>query len=99
MKQFIHFSKDVIDGHDPDSSGAKVCYVTTNYHVLRSGILANKIGLTAEGLGPKTKWWFWPNAFVRECVGFFSNRKMMILYLAVLLVSALITLQMTNIMF
>ena len=97
--QNMKFSKEVIDGRDPDSSNAKVCYVTTNYHVLRSGILANKVHLAAEGLGAKTKWWFWPNAYVRECVAFFSNRNMMILYLAVLLFTASITMQLTNVMY
>ena len=97
--QNMQFSKKVIDGCDPDSSGAKVCYVTTNYHVLRSGILANKTGVAAEGLGARTKWWFWPNAYVRECAGFFSNRNMMILYLAILAAAAAIIIQITNVMF
>ena len=97
--QNMQFSKDIIDGKNPDSSAAKVCYVTTNYHVLRSGILANKVKLSAEGLGAKTKWWFWPNAFVRECVAFFSNRNMMILYLSILLAAAGITLQVTSVMY
>ena len=90
--QNMQFSKDIIDGKNPDSSAAKVCYVTTNYHVLRSGILANKVKLSAEGLGAKTKWWFWPNAFV-------SNRNMMILYLSILLAAAVITLQVTSVMY
>ena len=97
--QNMKFSKEIIDGRNPDSINARVCYVTTNYHVLRSGILANKVGLAAEGLGAKTKWWFWPNAYVRECAGFFSNRKMIVLYLAILLITAAVTIQMTNIMY
>ncbi len=97
--QNMKFSKEVIDGRDPDPACAKVCFVTTNYHVMRSGILANKVGLAAEGLGARTKWWFWPNAFVRECVGFFSNRKMLVLYLAVLIFTAAATMQVTNVMF
>ena len=97
--QNMEFSKKVIDGQNPDSSGAKVCYVTTNYHVLRSGILANKVKLAAEGLGAKTKWWFWPNAYVRECAAFFSNRNMMILYLSILIAAAAITLQVTSVMY
>ena len=97
--QNMQFSKDIIDGKNPDSSAAKVCYVTTNYHVLRSGILANKVKLAAEGLGAKTKWWFWPNAFVRECAAFFSNRNMMILSLSILLAAAGITLQVTSVMY
>ena len=97
--QNMQFSKEIIDGKNPGSSSAKVCYVTTNYHVLRSGILANKVKLSAEGLGAKTKWWFWPNAFVRECAAFFSNRNMMILYLSILLAAAGITLQVTSVMY
>ena len=97
--QNMQFSKEIIDGKNPGSSSAKVCYVTTNYHVLRSGILANKVKLSAEGLGAKTKWWFWPNAFVRECAAFFSNRNMMILYLSILLAAAVITLQVTSVMY
>jgi uncharacterized SAM-binding protein YcdF (DUF218 family) len=97
--QNMEFSKKVIDGQNPDSSGAKVCYVTTNYHVLRSVILANKVKLAAEGLGAKTKWWFWPNAYVRECAAFFSNRNMMILYLSILIAAAAITLQVTSVMY
>lgn len=47
----------------------KIAFATTNYHVFRSGIWAQLAGLRAEGIGSKTKWWFWPNAFIRECAG------------------------------
>lgn len=57
------FSKKLIDGVKPE---AKVCFATTNYHVLRSGMLAQKAGLDAEGLASGTKWYFWPNGFARE---------------------------------
>lgn len=63
------FSKKIIDQVKPD---AKVCFVTTNFHVLRSGILARKVGLDAEGLASVTKWYFWPNALAREIVALFS---------------------------
>ncbi len=45
-----------------------MAYITTNYHVLRSGILARKAGISAEGLGSPTKWYYWPNAFIREFI-------------------------------
>ena len=51
---------------------AKVCFVTTNYHVLRSGMLARKAGLDAEGLASTTKWYFWPNGLARELVAITS---------------------------
>ena len=62
----MKFSKAIIEERKPD---AKVIYATTNYHVFRSGMLAKQAGLKAEGIGSKTRWYFWPNAFVREFVG------------------------------
>ena len=57
------FSKRITDNEKPD---AKICFVTTNYHVLRSGLIARKVGLDAEGLASDTKWYFWPNGLARE---------------------------------
>ena len=59
-------SKKIIDGITPDP---KVAFATTNYHMLRSGILARKAGLDAEGIAGDTKWYFWPNGFIREFFG------------------------------
>lgn len=57
------FSKKVIDGIMPD---AKIAFATTNYHMLRSGILARMAGMDAQGVAGDTKWYFWPNGFIRE---------------------------------
>ena len=65
------FSKALIEREKPD---ARVIYATTNYHVFRSGVLAARAGLSAEGVGSSTKWWYWPNAFLRECAGLFVHR-------------------------
>ncbi len=65
----MSFSKRIID---EANSGGKACFVTTNYHVLRSGMLARKAGLDAEGLASGTKWYFWPNGLARECVAILS---------------------------
>ncbi len=59
----FRFSKEIIDDLKPD---AKVAFATTNYHILRSGILARRAGVDAEGIAGDTKWYFWPNGFVRE---------------------------------
>ena len=48
--------------------GARAAYATTNYHVFRAGVWASRNGLQAEGMGSKTKWYYWPNAFMREYV-------------------------------
>lgn len=59
------FSKRLIEEKNKD---AAVAYITTNYHVLRSGILARRAGIRAEGLAASTKWYYWPNAFIREFI-------------------------------
>ncbi len=53
----------------------KVAYSTTNYHVFRSGLFARRTGMRAQGVGAKTKWYFWPNAAVREFVGILTEHR------------------------
>ena len=72
--QNMEFSKKIIENQNPDMTNVNTAFVTTNYHVFRSGVWAGLAGLAAEGLGSQTKWWFWPNAFIRECAGLFKNR-------------------------
>ena len=69
--QNMAYSKALIEKR---GGNAKVVYATTNYHVFRGGVWANLAGLPAEGVGSRTKWWYWPNAFMRECVGLMLNR-------------------------
>ena len=71
--QNMEFSKKLIEEREENANDKNVIFVTTNYHVFRSGIWAGLAGLRAEGLGSRTKWWFWPNAFVRECIGLLAN--------------------------
>ena len=65
-------SKKVIESIMPN---AKVCFATTNYHILRSGILARRAGVEAEGIAGDTKWYFWPNGFVREFFGILAMER------------------------
>ena len=67
--------------------GGKTVFATTNYHVFRSGVWAANAGLRAEGIGGKTKWWFWPNAFMRECMGLLRQRWKMELSLLLALIT------------
>lgn len=66
------FSKKIIDQLKP---GATFAFATTNYHVLRSGLLARTAGFDIEGIASGTKWYFWPNGFVREFFGILSIKK------------------------
>ena len=69
--QNMLYSKELIQPHNPETA---VVFSTTNYHVFRSGILARRAGLRAQGVGSPTHWWFWPNAFMRECLGLIKHR-------------------------
>ncbi len=66
------FSKDKITAIRPD---ARIAFSTTNYHVFRSGLLARRVKMRAQGIGAKTKWYFWPNAAVREFAGLLANHR------------------------
>ena len=68
----MKFSKEKILAVKPD---AKVAFSTTNYHVFRSGVYARRVKMRAEGMGARTKWYFWPNAAVREFVGLLSRHR------------------------
>ena len=68
-RENFEFSKQIIDGLKP---GASIAFATTNYHMLRSGILARRAGIDAQGIAGDTKWYFWPNGFVREFFGILS---------------------------
>ena len=61
----MKFSKNKIEEVNKD---AKISFSTTNYHVFRSGVIANEQGLDCEGMGSKTKWYFYTNALIREFI-------------------------------
>ena len=76
------FSKKIIGDTNPEGMAA---FATSSYHVFRSGVWARQEGLKAEGIGGKTKWWFWPNAFMRETAGLLAKRWKQEILLLVLL--------------
>lgn len=69
--QNMTFSKKLIEERTPE---AKVAFSTTNYHVFRSGIISRQAGFEPDGMGSPTKWYFWPNAYVREVIGMVSYK-------------------------
>ena len=50
------------------NENGKIIFSTTNYHVFRSGVIANEQGIDCEGMGSKTKWYFYTNALIREFI-------------------------------
>lgn len=67
-KENLQFSTDLIK-KDSDKNNPEVLFFTTNYHVLRTGILAKSLGLNYNGLGSKTKFYYYVSAIIREYIG------------------------------
>ena len=69
----LKLSKEILES---DSQGEyNTAFATTNYHVFRGYILSKKVGLNnARGISSKTKWYFFPNAFLREMVGLIVDK-------------------------
>lgn len=61
----LKYSKKIIDNINKNG---KIIFSTTNYHVFRSGVIANDEGIDCEGIGSKTKWYFYTNALIREFI-------------------------------
>ena len=86
----MKFSKDKIDEIKKE---AKVSFSTTNYHVFRSGVIANEQGLDCEGMGSKTKWYFYTNALIREFIAnLVQERKKHIILLVMINISLIVLL-------
>ena len=71
----MKFSKAKLEEMGKSIADTKVAFSTTNYHVFRSGLYAKRVKLQAEGMGADTKWYFWPNASVRELVGLMTEHR------------------------
>ena len=53
-----------------------IAYSTTNYHVFRAGVIASNMKIKVEGIGTKTKSYYWVNAFIRKFVASIVSEKM-----------------------
>ena len=85
----IKFSYDLIKNENKD---AAIAYSTTNYHVMRAGLIASEQGINdIEGIGSKTKSYFWINAFFREFIAtIVKERKLLLSVLVILFVFILV---------
>ena len=75
---------------------AQIAFSTTNYHVFRAGCIANQQCLQMEGIGAKTKTYFWINAFIREFIAtLFSEKKKHIIMISAILFISIIMITIT----
>lgn len=60
----MKYSKRIMDAHKEDY---RCLFVTNDFHVVRSGMHARRVGLgNARGAGCRTAAYYWPSAFIRE---------------------------------
>ena len=68
----IKFSTQIIKEKNENPN---IAFSTTNYHVFRAGLIALQQDIEAEGIGSKTKSYYWINAFIREFVAILVSEK------------------------
>ena len=66
----LRFSMDLIHQARP---GARCLVVTSNYHVLRTAMIARRTGLRGQVTGAPTAGYYWPSAMLREFAAVFLN--------------------------
>lgn len=71
----MKFSKELIKNNTYDFENQKIAFSTTSYHVFRGYVLAKKNDFDAKGISSKTKFYFFPNAFIREFAGLLYEKR------------------------
>lgn len=72
------FSKQLIEAERAEKGLSKkynLLTVTNNFHLFRALLWARKVGMKSDGVGAKTKFYFWLNALIREFVGLVYMQK------------------------
>ncbi len=92
--QNMRFSKKLIEEQNPE---AKIAFSTTNFHVFRSGIIARQNDFEPYGMGSPTKWYFWPNAYMREVVGMMAYKWKSMVIVVIPIIAFLIAIQFVGI--
>lgn len=90
-RENLLFSRRLIE---EKGSVGNAAFSSSSYHVYRSGILASEVGWDLDGMGSRTKWYFWPNAFLREFIGLMAAQRLQ--QLAAMGVIVLITASITT---
>jgi uncharacterized SAM-binding protein YcdF (DUF218 family) len=89
----FQFAKKLIT-KDCHCHSYRCIYVTSNYHVLRSGVIARRLGLKIDGIGSKTPLYYLPNAIIREYLAYLSLFKVWNIFISlfIILIVTIITL-------
>jgi uncharacterized SAM-binding protein YcdF (DUF218 family) len=66
----LRFSMELMEATLP---GARCLVVTSNYHVLRTALIARRAGLRGQVTGAPTAGYYWPSAVLREFAAVFLS--------------------------
>ena len=66
------FSKKLFEDNKEESL-VKVMIITSDFHMLRSKMLAERVGLQASGISASTPWYIYPNVLLREYLAYFKS--------------------------
>jgi len=84
--QNITYSNKLINDKEKN-----IAFSTTNYHVFRAGVLATDKKINVEGIGSKTKSYFFINAFIREFVAtILTEKKKHIIIISIIFIISII---------
>ena len=91
--QNMKFSKEIMDKQTlAEDMPYRAVFATSNYHLLRTGMYARKVGLCIDGIGSKTALYYLPNALIREYIAYVMMHKKwhMLLFAGVFFASVLL---------
>ncbi len=93
-KENLQFSEDVAYKKDniKNFNRKNIVIASNNYHILRAGKLANRLGIFTRGVGSKTKMYYLPTAFIREYIGYLAltKKRHLIIFGLILFISILL---------
>ncbi|WP_337692583.1 YdcF family protein [Companilactobacillus halodurans] len=93
--QNMQFSKAIIQ-NDYGQNNAYIKFFSNNYHIFRAGLYAKMAGIAANGIGAATKFYFLPNALIREFVAvFLMNKKRHLIVIGLIMVLTLLLVAVT----
>ncbi|MFE1595499.1 YdcF family protein [Nocardia sp. NPDC058705] len=73
-RENLVFSRQLLARQGIDS---RILLVTSNFHVLRTALLARSVGIDAQAVGAPTARYYLPSALLREYVGILAEHKVL----------------------
>ena len=86
--QNLKFSREIMDERSPQ--GYKALFVTNNFHVFRTALLARRLDMQVNGIGSNVRLYYYCNAIIREYIGVLKLNQEKHLFICVISIIVLI---------